>query len=145
LAHHRNQGLLSQDAVEHQGGSKSLRIVFEGNATPTTPLITQTLLVKPQKAYKINFAVMTKDLVTGGLPLVQVSDAATGQLLGKSDNFPQASSQWQTISFEFSTLPTSAAIILNVERTTCSSTPCPIFGVVWLDSFSVEEVRAKSQ
>jgi hypothetical protein len=143
----RNQEktVLSQDAVEHQGGSKSLRIVFEGNSTPTTPLITQTLLVEPQKAYKINFAVMTRDLVTGGLPLVQVSDAATGQLLGKSNNFPQASSPWQTISLEFSTLPTSTAIILNVERTSCSSTPCPIFGVVWLDSFSVEEVRAKSQ
>jgi len=143
----RNQEkmVLSQDAIEHQGGSKSLRIVFEGNSTPTTPLLAQTLLVKPQKAYKINFAVMTKEVVSGGLPLVNVSDAASGQLLGKSSNFPQASSPWQTISFEFSTLPTSTAIILNVERTGCSSSPCPIFGVVWLDSFSVEEVPARAQ
>ena len=140
VARNQDKTVLSQDVVEKQSGSKSLRIAFSGNVSPATSLIAQTLLVKPQHAYKINFAVMTKDLVTGGLPLLLVSDAATGQLLAKSKNFPQASSPWQTISLEFNTLPTSTAIILNVERNSCSANPCPVFGMVWLDSFSVEEV-----
>jgi tetratricopeptide (TPR) repeat protein len=144
VARNQDKTVLSQDITEKQSGSKSLRIAFEGNSNPGTFLVSQTLLVKPQQHYKVNFAVMTKDLVTGGLPLVTAKDAATGQLLGKSVSFPPASNTWQTISFEFKTLPTSAAIILNVERSSCSSAPCPVFGVVWLDSFSLEEARATS-
>jgi len=132
---------MSLDATQQQTGAKSLRLQFDGNSTPGRLLLSQTIVVKAQQRYRVSFAVRTKDIVTGGLPMITSSDATSGQLLGKSANFPQATSEWHVLSFEFTTLPKTDAVILSLQRNNCSSAPCPIFGFVWLDSFSIEEVK----
>jgi len=132
---------ISLDATQPQSGAKSLRIQFNGNSNPSASLISQTVLVKPEHRYRINFAVRTQDVVTGALPLISISDAVSGQLLGSSPAFPQASNSWQILSFEFATLEQTNAVILSLQRNRCSSDPCPIFGLVWLDSFSIEELK----
>ena len=132
---------MSLDATKQQTGAKSLRLQFTGNSTPGGLLLSQTIVVKAQQRYRVSFAVSTKDIVTGGLPMITSSDAASGQLLGKSANFPQATNTWQIMSFEFTTLPKTDAVILGLQRNNCSSPPCPIFGFVWLDSISIEEMK----
>jgi tetratricopeptide (TPR) repeat protein len=129
------------DLSEHQSGSKSLRLTFDGNSNPSISLASQTIIVKPEQRYRLNFAVKTKDLLTGGLPLFKVSDAVSDRLLGKSSDFPQSGNSWQMLSFEFTTLPNSEAIIVTLQRNNCSLSPCPIFGSVWLDSLSLEELN----
>src|SRR6266851_1586926 len=128
---------ISLDATRPQSGLKSLQIQFNGNSNPRASLISQTVLVKPQQRYRINFAVRTQDVVTGGLPLISISDAVNGQLLGSSAAFPQATNSWQVLSFEFTTLEKTSAVNLSLQRNSCSSDPCPAFGFVWLDSFSI--------
>ena len=132
---------ISLDATQPQSGAKSLRIQFNGNSNPSAALISQTVLVKPLSRYRINFAVRTQDVVTGSLPLISTSDAVSGQLLGSSAAFPQATTPWQTLSFEFATLEKTSAVILSLQRNSCSSDPCPVFGSVWLDSFSIGELK----
>jgi tetratricopeptide (TPR) repeat protein len=132
---------MSLDATQQHTGAKSLRLQFNGNSTPGVLLLSQTVVVKAQQRYRVNFAVSTKDIVTGGLPVITASDATSGQLLGKSANFPQAANSWQVLSFEFTTLTKTDAVILSLQRNNCSSAPCPIFGFVWLDSISIEEVK----
>ena len=123
-------------------GSRSLRITFEGYGNQT-PVLSQLMLVKPQQAYRISFAVKTRDMITGGLPLLTVIDANTGEILEKSSNFkPNEGDAWTRMSFDLNTAPTSKAVYLRLERTACSSSPCPIFGQLWLDSFQVEEISA---
>jgi tetratricopeptide (TPR) repeat protein len=132
---------LSQDLTEKQSGAKSLRVTFDGNSTPGTPLLSQTVLTRPQARYRISFAVFTRNLVTGGLPVITTVDASNGQLLGKSEALPQSTDRWQIMTFEFNTPPMSDAIILNLQRNDCTTSPCPAFGVLWLDSFSIEEMK----
>ena len=132
---------LSIDASEHVEGTKSLRIVFDGNWTPGTPLLSQTIVVEPEKSYRISFAVKTKDVVTGGPPFITARDATNDQLLGKTDNLPTASTQWFTMNFEFTTLKDSQAAIIRLERNNCDSAPCPIFGTLWLDQFRIEQTK----
>lgn len=132
---------LSQDLTEKQSGKKSLRVTFDGNSSPGVPIISQTVLTKPLTRYRISFAVFTRDIVTGGLPVITIANASNGQLLGKSDNIPQSTEHWQNMAFEFSTPSASDAITLSLQRNECPISPCPIFGVLWLDSFSIEEVR----
>lgn len=131
---------LAIDVSEKLEGAKSLQISLDGNWTPGTPLLSQTLIVEPQKTYRISFAVKTKDLVTGGPPLLTVSDAGNNQLLGKSTNLPGATNPWVTLNFEFTTLPASQAAIIRLQRNNCDSSPCPIFGTLWLDQFRVEQI-----
>jgi hypothetical protein len=125
------------DVSEKFEGVKSLQIVLEGNWTPGTPLLSQTLLVAPEKTYRISFAVKTKDLVTGGPPFITVNDATNNQLLAKSENLPTASSSWVTVNFEFSTLPALEAVVIRLHRNNCEPAPCPIFGTLWLDQFHI--------
>jgi tetratricopeptide (TPR) repeat protein len=135
---------LAIDASENFAGTRSLRITLQGNWNPGTPLLSQTVLVEPLKTYRISFSVKTKDLVTGGPPLFAVNDATTDQLVGKSENFP-ATASWVKLNFDFTTLASSEAVVIRLHRNSCEPSPCPIFGVVWLDEISIEQVKRADQ
>ena len=128
---------LAIDVSEKFAGARSLQITCDGNWNPGTSLFSQTVLVDPSKTYRVSFSLKTKDLVTGGPPLFTVSDAANNQLLGKSETFPSTGS-WLTLNFTFTTLATTEAAIIRLQRNNCDQSPCPIFGVVWLDEIELQ-------
>ena len=130
---------LAIDVSEKLSGAKSLQINLDGSWAPGTPLLSQTFTVDPNISYRLSFAVKTKELVTGGPPVIVVNDATNNQLLGKSDNFPTATTPWTKLSFDFTTLPNSQAAVIRLQRSNCDSSPCPIFGTLWLDEFSIEQ------
>jgi hypothetical protein len=81
--------------------------------------------------------------VTGGLPQVTVSEYAGAEaerLLGAAA-LPPATGAWRDYAIEFTTSKETRAIVININRQNCSSSPCPAFGRAWLDDFSL----AKSQ
>jgi tetratricopeptide (TPR) repeat protein len=127
------------DVNDPNSGSRSLRITFEGYENHSS-VLSQLFLVKPDQDYRVSFAVKTKELVTGGLPVLKLVDANTGEVLGAPVSFQSGSSGWTTMSVNFKTLSSSRAAFIKLERNACSSAPCPIFGHVWLDSLAVEEV-----
>jgi tetratricopeptide (TPR) repeat protein len=132
---------IAVDVSEKLEGSKSLQIHLDGIWTPETPLLSQTIIVEPKTTYRLSFSVKTKDLITGGPPVLTVSDATNNQLLGKSENLPTATSPWVSLNFHFTTLPTSQAAVISLQRNHCDSSPCPIFGTLWLDQFRIEQTK----
>lgn len=133
---------LALDSSKAHSGSKSLRIEFSGDSSPTSPAISQLILVEPSRRYRINFATRSEDVVSGGLPLVVINDAAgERKLLGQSAPLSKGSRDWQVVSFEFSVPAATAAVLLGFQRENCTTSPCPGFGSIWLDSFSVEQLR----
>src|SRR5438045_6075357 len=92
----QNKIKLAIDVAEKFGGAQSLQINFDGNWNPGSPLLSQTVLVEPSRTYPLSFAVKTKDLITGAPLMITVNDAATDQLLGKSENLPSGTSPWVT-------------------------------------------------
>ena len=132
---------LAVDVSERFSGAKSLQISFDGEWPASTPLLSQTIVVEPQQGYRITFAVKTKDLTTGAPPRMFVRDAVSDQVLGESAPLSEASgTSWQKMTVEFTTLAASEAIVIRLDRASCSATPCPIFGVVWLDEFAIEKL-----
>jgi hypothetical protein len=134
---------LSIDVNQHHSGGKSLRAGFSGGSDPGLPIISQTILVKPQTHYRVSFAVKTADVVTGGLPYIELKDATTGFAFAKSDPFPEGTVDWRGFGFEWQAPASSEGVVLTLRRTSCGSGPCPIFGTIWLDSFSIEEIPAR--
>jgi tetratricopeptide (TPR) repeat protein len=133
---------LAADSSLRESGAKSLLVEFLGDSNPDTPLLSQMILVKPSARYRLNFAARTQDIVTGGLPLAVVSNAAgSGKRLAESPVVAQRSVDWQVVSFDFQTEPKTDAITLSLQRKNCTTSPCPIFGSLWLDSFSIEELH----
>ena len=131
---------VSLDADRPHSGAKSLRIDLNGIAN--AGWLSQLVLVEPSKRYRINFASRSQDVVSGGLPLLLVTDAADDtKALGKSIPLAKGSSAWQIYGVEFSTTEKTSAVLLSVQRENCTTQPCPIFGSVSFDSFSIEQVR----
>jgi hypothetical protein len=133
------------DVSEKLSGTKSLQINFDGTWAPGTPLLSQTVVVDPGKSYRLSFAVRTKDLVTGGPPVLVVNDSNNNQLLGQSEGFPTPTTTWRTFHINFNTIATSQAVIIRLQRNNCDSSPCPIFGTLWLDEFHIEQTEPTIQ
>ena len=127
---------LSLDPSEPNEGRRSLQVAFNGASDPSQPVISQLVRVEPQKRYQLRFAVRTREVISGGLPLVAVIDPVSGQALGQTESFSQTSDGWRPFTIEFTTAPNSQAIQIRLQRAPCGS-PCPIFGNLWLDNFSL--------
>jgi tetratricopeptide (TPR) repeat protein len=130
------------DVSEKSAGEKSLQIKLDGAWTPQTSLLSQTVVADPNKSYRLSFAVKTKHLVTGGPPVITVYDANNDRVLAKSENLPTGTTSWQRMSVTFTTLPTSQATVIRLQRSNCDSSPCPIFGTLWLDEFYIAQTDA---
>ena len=74
---HKNR--LAVDISEKFEGAKSLQINLDGNWPPAAALLSQIVIVEPETTYRLSFSVKTKDLVTGGPPVITVSDANNGK------------------------------------------------------------------
>jgi tetratricopeptide (TPR) repeat protein len=132
---------VSLDSSQPHTGSKNLRIEFAGDSSPGADLVAQLLLVEPARHYQINFAARSQEVVSGGLPVITIRDAADNKPLGHSPPLSKGSTNWNVISFEFTAQPATNAVVISVQREGCSASHCPIFGVVSLDSFSIQRLK----
>ena len=74
-----------------------------------------------------------------GSPLaIQISDAVNNQALKELEIAPETT--WRHQSLEFGATAGTTAIHLKLIRKGCPSGPCQIFGTLWLDSFSIEQL-----
>ncbi|MCU1267771.1 MAG: hypothetical protein JWM21_4089 [Acidobacteria bacterium] len=132
--------VLSLDPSNAQAGKSSLRIEFRGDSDPLAPLITQLVIATPNTHYHLKFVARTEEIVSGGLPLIAVTDAAGNVPLGTTQPLPHPNSNWQNFDLDFQTGPATNAIQIGLRRESCSKSPCPIFGLLWLDSFSLQKL-----
>lgn len=131
---------LSLEPANPKEGKSSLRVEFSGDSDPGTPIISQLVLIEPNNRYQLNFAARTEDIVSGGLPRVAVLDAGNKEILGKTNAFPRTVSSWQDYSIDFNSKETTRAILISLQREQCRESPCPIFGRLWLDNFSLKKL-----
>ncbi|HEX6285770.1 MAG TPA: hypothetical protein VFZ71_12880, partial [Pyrinomonadaceae bacterium] len=61
-------------------------------------------------------------------------------VLGTSEAFPPASESWQMVGVEFEMPAGTEAVQLGLARDACATSPCPIFGMVWLDEFALQKM-----
>jgi hypothetical protein len=137
------QGLrISSDPEVSHSGGQSMRLEFEGQAKPAIAVLTQLVRVEPKTRYNLRFAASMREIVTGGVPFISVLDANSQILLAETDLAMRNNSpgKWQDYSVDFATMETTNTIILSLQRRNCSALPCPIFGRLWLDSFSLNRL-----
>lgn len=133
---------ISLDTTEPRAGAHSLRLDWNGNPPPTTPVISQLVLVEPNTRYRLSFALRTQEIVSGGLPFLIVTDksGSDNQTLAQSKPLPKGTNNWQDYSVEFVTAAGTRAILVGLQRESCGGDPCPIFGRLWLDNFTLQKL-----
>lgn len=134
---------LSLDNANAREGRASLRVDFGGAANAGAEVLSQLVLVEPATQYRLDFAVRTENLISGGLPNLSVFDATNNKLLGQTGAFPQTTNGWQDTTVNFTTGASTTAVRVSLGRQTCAAPQCPIFGKLWLDDFSLERATGK--
>lgn len=130
---------VSLSVEDPHSGKASLSISYAGPSNPSTPAISQLVLVRPDSSYRLTYAARTSNLVTGGPPVVAVINAATKRVIAESE--PLAGSQpWRAYQVGFSTQE-AEAVIVAIYRQRCrpAGPTCAAFGRVWFDSFGIVE------
>lgn len=128
---------VSLDGNQASAGQRSLRLDFEGSSNPAAPVISQLLIVEPSRHYQLSFAARVEELVTGGLPMVTVTDAVDGARIAESGPVSQNTNGWENRTLDFAPDGSTRTILISVRRQSCTTSPCPAFGRVWLDAFSL--------
>lgn len=131
---------LSLDPSNPREGRSSLKVDFTGNPDPSSQIISQLVLIEPGTHYQLRFAVRAEDVVSGGAPWLVVMDADVDKPLRRSEPFPKTTDGWREYTIDFDSGPTATAVYVALERQSCDKSPCPIFGRVWLDNFSLQKV-----
>ena len=137
----KRQGFrLSLDTNNPREGRSSLKVEFGGDSDPSAPVISEIVLIEPATHYQLRFAVRSEGLVSGGLPLIAVIDPNANKSLKQSDQFPKATEGWREYTIDFVSGPSASAVQIALQRQPCDKSPCPIFGRLWLDNFSLEKL-----
>ena len=125
------------DADAKNEGARSLRMEWNGESNPTSQLVTQIVMVEPKSSYRLTFRAHARGLVTGGLPVVVLSDASSEKytVLGESEMISEGDQDWSEYKVDFKTGEKSNAVLISLQRRPCATAQCPIFGRVWLDGF----------
>jgi Tfp pilus assembly protein PilF len=130
------------DAKEPHEGERSLRVEWNGESNPFSQLLTQFVLIEPTTRYRLRFATRVRGVVSGGLPIIVISDAGSAdyRLLGQSPPLKEEEREWQECEVEFKSGEKTDAVQISLQRQPCAAGPCPIFGRVWLDAFSLRKI-----
>ncbi len=131
----------SLDPSTPQAGSYSLRVDWSGDSDPTTPIISQLVLVEPSRRYRLSFAARTHEMLTIGLPVLTIADRGNDdQSLAQSEAFPRGTSGWQNLTVEFATSEKTKAVQIIIRRRKCETAPCAAIGHAWVDNVVLEKL-----
>ncbi|HEV7893877.1 MAG TPA: hypothetical protein VGP08_24890 [Pyrinomonadaceae bacterium] len=133
---------LSVDTQSPNSGARALLVEWAGHANPGVTVISQLVLVEPGARYRLSFHARTEGVKTGGPPVFVVADASAEdtRVLAESKTLPQGTTAWQEYEVEFASTPKTEAVLVSLRRQNCDANPCPMFGRVWLDDFSLRKL-----
>ena len=135
---------VSIDNAEAHLGLNSLRLEWSGNPSPSDEPVSQLLLVDPDTNYQLMFSARAHNLITGGAPVVLVTDVSgPDHQLARSQKLPLGDSEWRNFSVEFKAGLSTRAVRIEVSREACAQTPCPIYGTLRLDDFSLKQLEIR--
>lgn len=134
--------LVSLDLTEPRAGAHSLRFQFDGAPDASARLATQLVTVEPGARYRLRYAARVENLVSGGPPHVAVLDAGKGERtpVALSAKLEGGTRGWEDYEVEFVAPEATGAVLVVIRRQPCAQPPCPVFGRVWFDDFSLEKI-----
>lgn len=133
-----SQPAIAPDTNKKHSGGRSLRLTFQVRSRLNEIGLSQLVAVAPASEYDLEFYLKTEGLQSGAAPMIQVLNAADNGVLAASSEAPNGNNEWQAISLHFKTGDKMEAIIIRVARDSCGEdSPCPIFGTVWYDDFTL--------
>lgn len=133
-----NNTSVSLDKDNARGGNYSIRFDFNGKEE-SAALLSQIVIVKKKQRYRLHFSYKTAEIVTGGVPVVQIVEKQSGSeiLLGRV-KLAVNQQKWIESALDFQTNERIEAVEIRLAREPCPEAQCPIFGSLCLDNFALK-------
>ena len=125
---------------EFRSGARSLVLKFAGDVELNRRLISQLTHVLPRRKYRLTFFFRSAEMISAGPPAVVVSDAMSNKTLARSAVIQTTQAEWKESVVDFEVSDTQA-VVISLQRPSCTSSPCPLFGELSLDDFSLVEIK----
>ena len=129
---------VARDQHAVHSGSGALKIKFTGGVQVNTPIVSQLAYVEPHRKYLLRLFVRVPEMISAGLPAIVVSGPGSEEVLGRSALINATGGEWVETKVDFVSGDSPVANI-SLQRTACAADPCPIFGELSLDDFSLSE------
>ncbi|HYE14816.1 MAG TPA: carbohydrate binding domain-containing protein [Pyrinomonadaceae bacterium] len=128
-----------------RGGSRSLLVSFSSPAHVDFKHVAQVVAVAPSTRYRLSFFVRAQEVETAATLVVVAGDAsADDSVLAASSTAPTGTTEWQEVSFEFTTGPRTEAVSLRLVRAGCAEGACPAYGKIWYDDFDLRRAAGRA-
>lgn len=129
---------VSRDLTDVHSGEGALNVRFSGKVELQHSILSQLAYVLPRRQYSLIFFVRAKDMLSAGLPAIVVSNATTHSTISQSKPLTDTAGTWVRYEIPF-TAPDSPVVLISLQRPSCSTSPCPVFGDLSLDDMSIAE------
>jgi len=130
--------ITSDSSVRHTG-SRSLKLSFRTYIKPELYNIFQTVVVEPNKNYRLSFWVRTENLKTSGGPFIQIVNGNDDKPITGSKAFQTGTNDWQEYVVDFRSPENCNGITVRTVRQPCGD-QCPIVGTLWYDDFKLTDL-----
>ena len=130
------QPQIGVDNKQKHEGNQSLVIVFNSTDGKDFRQISQTVAVESGKKYQFQ-TFYRSELKANSTVKWEVLDASDNKVLATTSAV-SANSDWHNLTADFTTLPTTEAVIVRLLRVSCGSSVCSISGKIWFDEFSFQ-------
>ena len=131
---------ISIDAQAHSGKG-SLKIIFKASNRLDLIPVSQTIIVEPDTAYRLQYYQRSEDLISAATPELIVNDLGDNSILIAAPPLATGTHEWKQITLDFKTKKTDG-IQIGFYRGSCGEgqTICPIFGTIWYDDFDLQRI-----
>lgn len=116
-------------------GASAIHFKFSGPVSIGKNILTQLVLVRPGSHYILKFYYRSPEILSASPPIVLVTDPF-GAELGRSEGLKTTENGWIEVAVKFVSNQTPA-VTIGLVRPSCDTSPCPIFGELSLDGFSL--------
>lgn len=127
---------ISVDSRVKHLGNRSLRITFKNFSKPSLSNVLQTVVVQPNKKYRLSFWVRTENLKTTGAPMVDVANGNDDKPIARSQPIAIGTNDWQEMTVDFTTPENCDGVLIRTIRNYCGE-ECPLSGILWYDDFEI--------
>ncbi len=123
--------------VDGKAGERFLKIIFNGEESENQ-ILSQVVLTEKGKRYRLSFEARSDHIVSGGPPVIQVmAEDPEGSRMLSEAKIPTDMADWGQFTLDFTTGKETGGVLVQLSRSTCLQMPCPIFGDLSLDKFSL--------
>jgi tetratricopeptide (TPR) repeat protein len=126
------------DSSQFHAGSRAVLIKFAGNVELGRKLVSQLVYLQPNRKYQLRFFYRSAELISAGLPSLVITDGISNETFSRSAAFESTDGKWVLAKVDFVTKEAPVAFI-SLQRSSCNTSPCPIFGELSFDDFSISE------